>query len=248
MVGVEDAGGAEGADGDVGGVEDEVEGAFGVPAGEGGGDVGVCGEEAGGVHEEFEFGAAGEDVEIAGDDAGFVEGADDGFDFAELFLSGAVGEGEVDEEEDDAVEFEFDDEAFHAAGDVVEVFAGDGVAAEEGVALFVEDGDAVEESAGFGVFAAVGVVMTEGGGDLFGLVEASGAVAAGVDFDEAGDIGVGFVEEAGDFAEVAAGFADVAAEGEAVHVAAGSVADVVEKKAHGGSIMTFAGNSHSETA
>ena len=228
MVGVKHLGNPEGFDADAGAVKNKIEAHAGFPARERGGVIGCGGEESGGLHEEFEFAAAGKNIEIAPDNTGFVEVADNVLDFTELLMAGAVGEGEMHENKDHAVEFQFHNQAFHSPGDVMEMFAGDAVAADECIALFIKDGQPFEQAVCFRVFPAVGMVMTEGFGNQLGLVQTSGAVTAGIHLDETDDIGMTFMNKMSDFLEVLAGFSDVAAEREPVHVSAGSVADIVE--------------------
>ncbi len=228
VVGEFDAGDAEAVEAESAAVADEVELAQGGPAGEGGAGGGVGADEAGGFEEEARFPWAGEEVEVAGEDAGFVGGGDDVVEVVKLAAAGAAAESEVGDVDDDVGGLDFDDEAFHAVGHVVEGGAEDGLAGEDGVDLVFEDGEAAAEALG-GVFVAVDGLVAKLLGEVDGLVFTVGAVGAGVDFDKAGDVGINAFDEALEGGEMAGAFGHEADGGEALEPA-GTVLDVMEEK------------------
>ena len=78
-------------------------------------------------------------------------------------------EREVDEVNDNMLQFEFDHQLLHAPLKIVKCFVADAVSGEEGIALFLEDGDASPERI-VAVFDRMCVVVAKHIGKLLCLV------------------------------------------------------------------------------
>ena len=63
-----------------------------------------------------------------------------------MALTCSEAEREVDEKEVYGFEFELNDESFKAIVEVVETFAADSTAGEDGIGLFIKDGETIEEA------------------------------------------------------------------------------------------------------
>ena len=152
----------------------------------------------------------------------------------QLRLPMAELEREVHEEHAKVVEFEFDDQSLDAGVEIVEALAFDARRREERVRLLVHDRHERVERVG-AVLALVAGKMTERFGDDVRLVDAAAADRAGVDLDQADDVRVLRLDEAGDARQhpgVAAQVAGARDREVKRSAGAGGVADVVKQKAH----------------
>jgi hypothetical protein len=151
-------------------------------------------------------------------------------------------ERQVDEEYAQVVELEFDDQSLDSGVEVMKPLALDAGCGEECVRLLVDDGHQRIERIS-AVLALVGGVVAERLGDHLGLVDVPGADRAGVYLDEAHDVRIEALDEAGDALEDPRVAAQVTcARNRQVEGGAGArgIADVVEHEAHWSPILMAA--------
>src|SRR5690606_2729930 len=122
-------------------MEDEIQFATWIPAGLRWLRAQVGAVEPGGGEKGIKLRLAEKRIEIAGEHHGLHARADQFLEVGELALAVAVAQRQVHEENADVLEFEFDDELLHAAGEVMESFAMHRTARDKGVALFVQHGN-----------------------------------------------------------------------------------------------------------
>lgn len=148
-----------------------------------------------------------------------------------MALTCSEAEREVDEKEVYGFEFELNDESFKAIVEVVETFAADSTAGEDGIGLFIKDGETIEEA----TLAVFNFTAVEIAADIFsygfGLIDTASAERAGVDLDKADNIGIKAADEIGDFREVFIGFTEHVHPGFLL-ASAGTVTDIIEEKTH----------------
>src|SRR5580692_462295 len=202
---------------------------------EGGQACGIGAAQSGGAHEEVDLVRAPEGVEVPGHDHRLRRLLDEVVERAQLVLAVAVLDRQVHQEHAHLRELKLDDEALDAGIEVVEALAVHGGRRQEGVALLAHDGHELVERVG-PVLGLVGGIVAELAGDVVGLVQHAGADRAGINLDEADDVGFLGADELGDAAEHLAVAAQVACarqrqvEGGS---GAGGVADVVDEQSHG---------------
>ena len=119
----------------------------------------------------------------------------------DLLLPGLVAERKVDQEKGNVFKFEFDDEFFHAAFEIVKFFGMDNVFGQKGVALVFVDRDALPARGG-AVFRTVAMKMPQFFSHFFGLALFAGAVGTVVDLDQSNYIGIERSDKLRDFVQV----------------------------------------------
>ena len=142
-----------------------------------------------GAHEQVDLVRAPEGVEVPGDDHRLLGLQDQVMQRAQLILPVAELQRQVHQEHAHLGELELDDEPLDAGVEVVEALPVHGGGGQEGVALLAHDRHELVERVR-AVLGLVGRVVAELAGDVVGLVEHAGADRAGVDLDQADDVGL----------------------------------------------------------
>ena len=177
---------------------------------------------------------APEGVEVAGNDDRLAAALHQLVQVAQLEVPVPVLQGQVDQKNGQAVEFELDDQALDAGVEVVKALSRHARTGEKGVGLLAQYGKILVHGL-FAVLALVGGVMPERLGDGLRLINATAAHGADVHLDQADDVWVLLLEETDDVLEVS-GVPEQIARARHRHMGGRAgpygVADVIDKETH----------------
>ncbi len=155
-------------------------------------------------HQQLDLLLAHEGVEVAGKNVGAARFFDEVVEVKNLLLPRLVAKCQMDEEDCDLFKLQFDNEFFHAALKVVELFAADGVLRQKRIALLVIERDALP-AGGCAVFGAIAMEVSQLLSHLLGLTLFAGAVGAVVHLDQSDYVGIERSDEFGDLGQMVVG-------------------------------------------